>query len=186
MSTLTEKAEAARVAAIAKERDRRASEREERLDKVIAKFADKYGGLGRLMEEGAEIVMPERKCFEPLRVNEFSGRRDAGDIGGFKVEVDGVMFFFCTDYNKGGVYLLHQCHQCGVAGASSFHGLDDLGSLVKNGPKSYTHTCVEREARTVAYAIGSAARDLKMSPAEIVAEALDAEADLIDRLRFGR
>ena len=186
MTSLTESAEAARVAAVAKEKDRRASEREGRLDKVIERWSDKYSGFGRLAADGYDVgPAPERECFTSTRVAEFKGA-SGDDLGGFTVEVDGVTFLLCTDYGKGGTYLVHQCPQCGVTGASSFHGLDDLGVLLKTGPKSYTHRCVEREARTVAYAIGTAARDLKIAPAEIVAEAFDREGDLIDRLRFGR
>lgn len=156
------------------------------LTNVIEKrYGEKYAGFGRMAEEGVEVPEPEEGNFEYVKgVRHFGGHR-SGKLDGWKVIVDDVPFLFGTTHNHQSLFLIHTCPKCGVEGASTFHGLDDVGRLLKFGPTSWTHTCRESEAREVAYAIGSAARDLKTSPEDVVNAAFELEGDLIRRLMYG-
>lgn len=164
----------------ARERGRR--DREAALNAIIEKrYDDRYGGFGRLAEEGVEVPAPDPANFEQIKIRHFGGHR-SDKITGWKVVVDDVPFVFGTSHNQHSLFVIHTCPQCGVEGASTFHGLDDLGQLLKFGPKSYSHTCRESEAREVAYAIGTAARDLNTSPEDVVSAAYELHSDLIYRL----
>lgn len=186
-ATLSQLAEAARVAEVERERARRAAERDKQLDRVIDKFHAEWGGFGRLEKEGLYVECPEREAFtRRTEVLDWSGSRDER-AHGWECEIDGTRWLFTTPGTESvSLRLLHACPKCGVEGASDFHSLADIGALLRNGPKSYTHRCLERESRDVAYAIGTAARDTKLSPEEIVEIALEKHSDLIYRLMAGR
>lgn len=186
-TTLSQLAEEARAAEVERDRARRAAERNQQLDRVITKFHDEWGGFGRLEKEGLEVECPEREAFtRRTEVLDWSGSRDER-VYGWEVEIDGLRWLFATEYPESvSLRLLHTCPRCGVEGASDFHTLADLGALLRNGPKSYTHRCLDRESRGVAYAIGTAARDTNLSAEEIVEAAFERHSDLILRLMRGR
>lgn len=179
-------AEAARQDKLEKAREQGRENQAKSLASVIEKrYSAEYGGFGRLAKEGVEVPEPEEGNFEYVKgVRPFAGHKP-GKIEGWKVIVDDVPFLFGTTHNHQSLFVLHNCPKCGVEGASTFHGLDDLGRLLKFGPASYSHTCREAEAREVAYAIGSAARDLKTSPEDVVNAAWEMHSDLIYRLMHG-
>ena len=94
--------------------------------------------------------------FEHVKdVRIFSGMADKGN--GWKVVIDDVPFLFGESYRAESLFVIHTCPKCGVEGASTFHGLDDLGKLLKFGPLSYSHHCMEKETLEVARVIGAAA-----------------------------
>jgi hypothetical protein len=189
MSKLTEAADNA-----LRERQKAATEQRKRdldamFEKLKERWANEYWGFGRLMKDGYDAgPMPPREAFEYIPypgVRCWSGGRWQGNAPGWRVEVDGVAFLFSTGQNDSSLFLIHTCPKCGVEGASSFSSLHDLGLLLRNGPKDYQHTCREREAREVAYAIASAARDLKIRPDEVVELAYELHQDLIYRVMEG-
>lgn len=179
-------AESARQDKLEERRESGRKDRERSLTNVIEKrYGDRFGGFGRLEAEGVEVPEPDEGNFEYVKdVRAFAGHR-SGKIEGWKVIVDGVPFLFGLTHNHSSLFLIHTCPKCGVEGASTFHGLDDLGRLLKFGPTSWSHTCLESETREVAYAIGSAARDLNLSANEVVDEAFNLHGDLIRRLMLG-
>jgi len=156
------------------------------LKNVIEKrYNDRYGGFGRLTEKGVEVPEPEEGNFEYVKdVRHFNGHK-SGKLEGWKVIVEDVPFLFAMTHSHQSLFVIHSCPKCGVEGASTFFGLDDLGRLLKFGPTSWTHKCLESETREVAYAIATAARDLKLSANEIVDEAFNLHGDLMNRLMFG-
>lgn len=183
--SLREVAEAAREARLEESRESARKNREKSLEDVIAKFHDDYSGFGRLAKEGFHVTAAKTEDFEYVKdVRVFQGGT-AKTIEGWKIVIDDVPFVFGTTYQGTSLYLLHNCPKCGAEGASTFFGLDDLGRKLKFGP-DFGHKCREAEARTVAYAIGSAARDLNCSPQDVVNDAYTMHGDLINRLRFGR
>lgn len=188
-ATLSQLAEEARAAEVERDRARRAAVRDEELDRVITKFHDEWGGFGRLEKEGLEVECPEREQFtRRTKVLDWSGSRDKR-VYGWEVEIDGLRWLFATVSvwtESVSLRLLHTCPKCGVEGASDFHSLADIGALLRNGPKSYTHRCLDVESRGVAYAIGTAARDTNLSAEEIVEAAFERHSDLILRLMRGR
>lgn len=181
--SLREVAEASRQEKLEADRELSRQQREKSLRATIGRYHDRYRGFGRLAEEGVEVSEPSEEDFEFVNgVRLFSGTIDKGN--GWKVIVDDVPFLFGTSHNGESLFVLHTCPKCGVEGGSTFHGLDDLGRLLKFGPVSYSHTCREKEAREVAYAIASAARDLKTSPEDVVNAAFELHGDLIQRLIY--
>ena len=179
-------AEAARQLKLEEAREQGRKRRDDSLAKVIERYDDKYAGFGRLADEGVEVPEPEEGNFEYVKdVRVFAGHR-SGKIEGWKVIVDDVPFLFGTTHNHTSLHLIHTCPKCGVEGASNFHSLDDVGRLLKFGPTNWTHTCLESETREVAYAIGTAARDLNLSANEVVDEAFNLHGDLIHRLMLSR
>jgi hypothetical protein len=186
-ATLSQLAEEARAAEVERDRDRRVSEREKQVDRVIEKFHDEWCGFGRLETAGLTVIeCPEREEFtRRTEVLDWSSSRDERAYG-WECEIDGIRWLFKTESESVSLRLLHTCPKCGAEGASDFHKLADIGALLRNGPKSYTHRCLERESRDVAYVIGSAARDTKLSPEEIVEIAFEKHSDLIYRLTTGR
>lgn len=179
-------AENARQDKLEEARERGRTNRAISLTNVIEKrYSDKYAGFGRLAEEGVEVPEPEEGNFEFVKdVRRFSGH-NSPKIEGWKVIVDDVPFLFGLSHNNSSLFVIHNCPKCGVEGTSTFHGLDDLGRLLKFGPVSYSHTCRETEAREVAYAIGSSARDLNTSAEDVVNAAFEMHSDLIYRLMRG-
>jgi hypothetical protein len=183
-NSLREVAEASRQEKLEERRKQAQKDMDKSLGVVVDKYHDDYRGFGRLAREGYEVVGPEGVDFEFVRdVRVFTGVNRKTD--GWKVVIDEVPFLFGTSYQSESLHVIITCPKCGAEGASTFHGLDDLGKLLKFGPK-YGHKCREAEAREVAYAIGSAARDLKCSPQDVVAAAYELHSDLIDRLTYGR
>jgi len=180
-------AETARQDKLEEAREQGRKNRAKSLKGVIeTRYDDRYRGFGRLAEEGIEVPSPSEDDFEYVTARLFNkGRESVGKVEGWKVIVDDVPFLFGMTHGAESLFVLHTCPKCGVEGASTFHGLDDLGRLLKFGPASYLHTCRESEAREVAYAIGSAARDLKTSPEDVVSAAFELHGDLIRRLMYG-
>lgn len=180
-SSLRELAESARRGKLEEAREKAAEERVKSLDKVMERLHDPWRGFGRLSKDGYEVPALDRSDFTFVKdVREFGGRHETHR--GWRVEVDGVPFLFSTGYGDESFYVLHNCLQCGVEGASHLHGLDDLGKLLKFGPASYNHHCRDREAREVAYAIGMAAGRLRVSAQEMVDAAFELHSDVIYRL----
>jgi hypothetical protein len=180
MSKLREAARAAAKEQQATRQEEKRKQREEALDKVMERFYDDYRGFGRLGKTGYDVRQPEREAFEYVSGVAKDGGHQSS-VSGFRVEIEGVPFLFCTDYNDHALYVLLTCPDCGALRADTFHGLDDLGRKLEKG-RTTLHHCREVESRRLAYAIGSAARDLQISPAEVVEEALDRHWELIVRL----
>ena len=182
--SLREVAEAAREAKLEESRESARKNREKSLAVVMEKFHDDYRGFGRLGREGYEIKEPNAEDYEYVRdVRVFSGVNRETD--GWKIVIDDVPFLFGTSHGAESLHVMVTCPKCGVEGATTFHGLDDLGRQIKFGP-TYGHICQEREAHKVAYAIGTAARDLKCSPQDVVDAAYELHSDVIHRLAHGR
>ena len=182
--SLREVAEAARQEKLEERRESAQKSRDKSLDVVVDKFYDDYRGFGRLGREGYEVAEPQREDYEFVRdVRIFSGVNKKTD--GWKIVVDEVPFLFGTSHGAESLHVIVSCPKCGVEGATTFHGLDDLGRQIKFGP-TYGHKCREQEALEVARAIGTAARDLKTSPEDVVNAAFELHSDVISRLIYGR
>jgi hypothetical protein len=178
-------AENAREVKLEESREQARDRRKKSLQAVIERYPDRYRGFGRLAEEGLTIPDPSENDFEYVKdVRIFSGVADKSS--GWKVVIDEVPFLFGDSYRAEALFVIHACPKCGVEGASTFHGLDDLGKLLKFGPANYQHHCLEKETLDVARVIGAAARDLGLSANNVVDEAFNRHSDVISRLMSGR
>jgi hypothetical protein len=91
------------------------------------------------------------------------------NISGWSFTIDDVTFL----YNKEqGMHVILTCPECGAKHAATFYSLDSLGQLLRNGRGMY-HKCRESQAKSLAYAIGAAARDANTSPALMIDLALE-------------
>lgn len=178
--SLTERAAQADRESRQKMRDDAAERRGASLDKVIERWHDAYHGAG----DRLGVDCPERSEFEfRSNVQIDGGRHDS--VSGWAVEVDGVVLLQSTTYGNSGLHVILTTPCCGVERAEHVSSVDQLGRLLREG-RGFGHHCRETETRAIAYAIGSAARDLRLSERELVEEAQERHADLIARLRFGR
>jgi hypothetical protein len=181
--SLREAAEASRQVKMEESRESARKYRQKSLEAVIERFHDNYRGFGRLAREGYEVTEPGPDGFEYVKDVRVFSRNEK--THGWKVVIDEVPFLFGTSHGAESLHVIISCPKCRVEGASTFHGLDDLGRLLKFGPL-HGHTCRDAEAREVAYAIGAAARDLKTSPQDVVDAAFELHNDVITRLIHGR
>jgi hypothetical protein len=168
-----------------KDREDALRRREESFEKI--RWDHEYSGFGRLARDGYDVgPMPDRSKFEWLPypgLPAWGGGR-ISRTHGWKIVVDDVPFLFGpVEGSSFSLFLIHSCPQCGVEGASTFFDLAELGRLIEKGPKDYAHKCRERETRDLAYAIASAARELKMAPETVVSLAFSDHADAIARWR---
>jgi hypothetical protein len=109
---------------------------------------------------------------------------NSSGVSGWRFTVEDIPFIYVTTYGEQGLHLIVTCPECGQEVADHFYNLADIG-LRLDGRK-LRHRCRERQAKDVAYAIGTAARDAKVDPGEIVDLALQNHWDLIARLTGGR
>jgi len=90
---------------------------------------------------------------------------------GWKVTIDEIEFFYSTSYGSTGWHVMATCPDCGAVKAVHLSGLEELGRILKTGRWLFHH-CYEREAQSLAAAIGRAARDANMTPGQIIEKAL--------------
>lgn len=163
------------------EREAARKRREEELGKVIEKLGEGPEVIGSL----AHRLGPEfQRTFSPEDFSYCKVRQDgarSGELYGFRFEFDDVSFLYSTSYGNEGLHVILTCPDCGGERAEHVWSLEELGRKLKTGRAS-SHHCLVSEAREVAYAIGSSARDAKVSPDEIVQVAYEKHSDLIYRL----
>lgn len=160
-------------------RDAAAERREESLTKLRDRWQDKYSGPG----ERLGLELPERDAFTFAKYATDAHR--ITEAAGWTWEDDGITFLYSGTHGAEGLHVVVTCPDCGAKRAEHVSSLDELGRLLRIG-HGYGHRCRETETRAIAYAIGTAARILRISESELVDEALERHADLIARLRFGR
>ena len=180
MPSLKQAAAAANIARTREHQEDKRQKRERELSGVIETLTSNgYGGLAKRFGDEYADALPERGAFTYRSIETDLFR--VGTLYGWAFEIDEVPFIYITSHGHQGLNVILTCPDCQVERADSVSGLPELGrKLAKQ--QSIHHKCLDTETRNVAHAIGTAARDLKMRPDEVVEIALRRHMDVIARV----